>query len=169
MLYSSVNLLHHVLCLFVFLHLIPNYFFNTSKKWRTQSCKSSRAFQVGPGSGLSLSKCFGPLSGLYTQVWYTIRSNDFFLSWSTFILLTVVTCEWIDRDFSSANSIWKHTCVLLFSAGISVTHFFRRRCEEISTRWHWVEKINRSRDSSLVLRNDGLQSVGHRFMPMALS
>jgi len=43
----------------------------------------SRNFRVGPafepGSGLSLSKCFGPISGLHMQV-STIRSNDFFLS-----------------------------------------------------------------------------------------
>jgi len=30
--------------------------------------------------------------------------------------------------------------------------------EEISTRWHCVEKINHLHDSLLVLRNDGLQS-----------
>jgi len=35
--------------------------------WLRQSCKSGRAFRVGPGSGLSLSKCFGTISGLYTS------------------------------------------------------------------------------------------------------
>jgi len=29
--------------------------------------------------------------------------------------------------FSSANSVCKHSCVLLFSARISLTLFFRRR------------------------------------------
>jgi len=29
------------------------------------SWKSGLAFRVGPGSGFSLSKCFGPISGLY--------------------------------------------------------------------------------------------------------
>ena len=34
---------------------------------RLQSCKSGRAFLVWPGSGLSLSKCFGTTSGLDTS------------------------------------------------------------------------------------------------------
>jgi len=33
---------------------------------------------VGPGSGLSLSKCFRAISGLHAQVSYTIRSTIFF-------------------------------------------------------------------------------------------
>jgi len=36
-------------------------------------------------------------------------------------------CKWSDCDFSSDNSICKHTCVLSFSGGMSVTLFFRRR------------------------------------------
>ena len=36
-------------------------------------------------------------------------------------------CAWSDCDFSSANSVCKHSCVLLFSAGISLTFFLRRR------------------------------------------
>jgi len=36
-------------------------------------------------------------------------------------------CEWSDCDFSSANSICKHSCFLLFSARISVTHSLTRR------------------------------------------
>jgi len=34
---------------------------------RLQGCKSGRAFPVGTGSGLSLSKCFGTISGLCTS------------------------------------------------------------------------------------------------------
>jgi len=30
-------------------------------------------------------------------------------------------CEWSDCDFSSGNSICKHSCFLLFSAGIGLT------------------------------------------------
>ena len=45
---------------------------------------SDWAFQVrlgfGPGSGLSLSKSFGPISGLHTKLFYNIQSNDFFRS-----------------------------------------------------------------------------------------
>jgi len=36
-------------------------------------------------------------------------------------------CEWSDCDFLAANSVCKHSCVLLFSAAISLTHFLRRR------------------------------------------
>ena len=46
---------------------------------------------AGPGSGLSLWKCFGTISGPHTQVFYTTRSNDLFRFWSAFVLLTVVT------------------------------------------------------------------------------
>jgi len=63
-------------------------------------------------------------------------------------------CEWSDCDFSSANSVCKHSCVLFFSAGISFTLFLRRRKQRgISTRWFCVEKINHSRDFSHVLRS----------------
>jgi len=32
----------------------------------------------GPGSDLSLSKCFRSISGLHTKLFYDIQSNDFF-------------------------------------------------------------------------------------------
>jgi len=40
----------------------------------------SQAGIIGPGSGLSLSKYFGLISGLHTKRFYRIRStgNDFF-------------------------------------------------------------------------------------------
>ena len=51
-----------------------------------------------------------------------------------------------------------------------VSHTFQKATAvskvAVSTRGHCVEKINHLRDSSLVLRNDGLQSG---FMPIALS
>ena len=56
----------------------------------TQSCKSDRAFRVGLGLGLSLSKCFGPISDLHTKLFYNIQSKDFFLSWLTFVVITAV-------------------------------------------------------------------------------
>jgi len=55
-----------------------------------QTCKSGRAFRVGPGSGLSLSKCFGPISGTHTQVFIPFEVT-IFLSSSTFVLITGVT------------------------------------------------------------------------------
>jgi len=42
------------------------------------------------GSGLSLSKCFDPISGLHTKLFNNIQSNDFFVSWRTFVVLTEV-------------------------------------------------------------------------------
>ena len=49
---------------------------------RKQSCKSGRAVRVGPGfgpgSGLSLSTCFGPISGLHTQVFLPFQVTIFF-------------------------------------------------------------------------------------------
>jgi len=55
-----------------------------------QSCKSGRAFRIGTGSGLSLSKYFGLISGLHTKLFYSIRSKDFFLSCRRFVVLTAV-------------------------------------------------------------------------------
>jgi len=46
--------------------------------------------RAGPGSGIRLPKCDGPISGLHTKLFYNIQSNDFFLSWSAFVLFTVV-------------------------------------------------------------------------------
>ena len=46
---------------------------------------------VWPGSSLSLSKYFGLISGLHTQLFYNIKSNDFSLSWRRFVVLTAVT------------------------------------------------------------------------------
>ena len=75
-------------------------------------------------------------------------------------------CEWSGCDFSSANSICKHSCVLSFSARISLTLFLWRgdSGKEISTRWCCVKEINLSCDSWLVSRNDVLQKA---FMPIA--
>jgi len=43
------------------------------------------------GFGLSLSKFFGPISGLHTKLFYNIQSNEYFLSWRKVVVLTVVT------------------------------------------------------------------------------
>ena len=71
------------------------------QKWSLRSFKSDRALRVGPGSGLSLSKCFGPISGLHTKLFYNIQSNDFF-SFMMYIFCAHHgdVCEWGDCDFS---------------------------------------------------------------------
>ena len=46
---------------------------------------------AGPGSELSLSKYFGPISSLHTKLFYNIKRNAFFLSWRRFVVLTAVT------------------------------------------------------------------------------
>ena len=57
--------------------------------------------------------------------------------------------------------LFVNTAAFFFSARSSLAFFFRRHSgDEVSTRWHCVEKINHVRDSSLVLRNNGLQSIG---------
>jgi len=42
-----------------------------------QSYNSGRAFPVGPGSGLSLSKYFGSISRLHTQLFLVLRVTTF--------------------------------------------------------------------------------------------
>jgi len=67
--------------------------------------------------------------------------------------------QWSDCDFSSANSICKHSCFILSSALISLTHFWEEESrEEICTRWYCFEEINYFRDSWLAPRNDDPQS-----------
>jgi len=55
-----------------------------------QSYKSGRGFRVGLSSGLSLSKYVGPISGLHTKFFCSIKSNVCFLSWSRFVVLAAV-------------------------------------------------------------------------------
>jgi len=70
------------------------------------------------------------------NVFITLKVTIVFLLWRRFIVLHRGSfCEWSDCDFSSANSICKHSCVLLFPVWIRVTHFLRRDSgEEISKR-----------------------------------
>ena len=69
-----------------------------------------------------------------------------------------IFCEWSDCDFSSAI-LSANTAGFFCSLLGLVSHSFLegKNGEEISTRY-CVEKINHSRDSSLVLRNSGLPS-----------
>ena len=93
------------------------------------SCKSGRAFQVRPGfePGLRLSKYFGPISGLHAKLVHNLRVTVF--SYLMYICCVHRSdfCECSDCNFSLANSICKHSWVILFSNRISLTLFLRRR------------------------------------------
>ena len=120
----------------------------------------SRAGLFGSGSGLSLSKCFGPISGLHTELFYNIQSNDFFLSWCTFVVLTAVISVSKVIVIFLQPILFENTATLCCSLLGLVSHCFweGNSGEEFSTRWHCFEEINHSRDSWLVLRNDDLQT-----------
>ena len=76
--------------------------------------------------------------------------------------------EWSDCDFSPANSICKHSCVLLFSVRIRLTLFLRRQQpKEISTQCHCVEEISHIRDSWLFFKKQW--PTNRLFMPKGLS
>jgi len=117
---------------------------------------------VGPGSGLTLSKYFGPISDLHSKLFYNIRSNNFSISWHTFVVPTaaLLWLKWL--WFSSANSICKLSCVSLFSARVSLTLMLRRRQrwgnQDAARDEFCFEKINHLRNSWLVLRNDGRET-----------
>jgi len=118
-----------------------------------QSYKSGRAFRVGPGSGLSLSKYFESIFGLHTQLFNNIKSNDFFLSWRRFVVLTA------ERSVSEVIVIFlqlilfANTAAFFYSllGWVSYCYWGGDNGKEISMRWRCVEKINHSRDSWLVL------------------
>jgi len=119
-----------------------------------QSYKSGRAFRVGPGSGLSLSQYFGPAY----KTFYNIKSNDFFLSWGRFFLLTAVTYVSEVIVIFLQLIMFANTAAFFYSLLGLVSHCIwegdsGEEIEEISTRWRWVEKINHFRDSWLVLRS----------------
>jgi len=122
-----------------------------------QSYKSGRAFRIELGSGLSLSKYFGLISDLHTKLFYGIRStgNDFFLSWSRFVVLTAVTSVSEVIVISLELILFANTAALYSSLLGLVSHTFRE-CDsgkEISTRWLCLKEINHSRDSWIVLRS----------------
>ena len=123
-----------------------------------QSYKPVRAFRVGPGSSLSLSKNFESISGLHTKRFYNIKSNDFFdffLSWRIFVVLTAVTSvsELIVTFLQLI--LFANTAAFFYSllGWISYCFWEGGNGEEISKRWRCVEKTNHSRDSSLLLRS----------------
>ena len=126
----------------------------------SQSCTSDQAFTVGPGSGLSLSKYFGPIWACNTKLFTTFRVTIFifrdvqllcsshWLLWEKWLLISLQLIL-----FANAPALF---CSLLGS----VSHSFweGESGQEISTRWLCFEKINLWSDSWLVLRNDSLQT-----------
>ena len=119
---------------------------------------SGRAFRVGPGSGLSLSKYFGPISGLHTKLFYNIKSNDFFdffVSWRRFVVLTAVTSVSEVILMFLQLILFANTAAFFYSLLGWVSHCFweGESGEEISARWRCVEKIDHSHGSWLVLRS----------------
>jgi len=113
--------------------------FNPARQHVVAEFKSGGDFRVGSGSGLSLSKCFWPISGLHTQVCYTIQSNDFF-SWRAFVLLTAVTFVGEVIVIFLQQILFANTDAFFCSLLGLVSHSFLEgdRCEEISRRCHCV-------------------------------
>ena len=114
-----------------------------------QSCKSGRAFQVGPGS----------ISGLYTKLFYNILWVTIF-SWRRFVVLNAVTSESEVTGIFLQIIIFANATPFFCSFLGLVSHSFWEgdRGAETSTRWNCVEKINHVRDSWLVSKNDGPQT-----------
>jgi len=145
-----------------------------------QSCKSGRAFRVGfaPGSCLSLSKCFRPILGLHTKLFYNIKSNDFF----TFVVLkrfftfflhfyrptfVVLTAEllWVKWLWFLLLILFANTAAFFCSLlGLASNSFWEGNSgKEISIRWLCVEKINHSRDVWLVLKTMAHKPTFHAY------
>jgi len=117
------------------------------------------------GPGLKFVKIF---RDCIQKIFMTLRVTNFFFRDVDLLSSLRNFCEWSDRDFS--NSVCKHSCVLLFSAGISLTLFLRRRqrwgkATAVSTRWHCVERINHSRNSWLVPWISNPEFSSHEHQP----
>jgi len=117
------------------------------------SVPSTAELLVGAAFSGRLSKCFGPISGLHTKLFYNIKSNYFFLPWRTFVVLTGellwVKWLWFFQLILFANTA-AFFCSLL---GLASNSFWEGSSgNEISTRWLCVKKINHSRDVCFVLK-----------------
>ena len=105
--------------------------------------------------GLEFVKIFRVNFGPAYKTFYNIKSNDFFISWRRFVVLTAVT--------SLSEVIVTFLQLILFAntaaffssllGWVSYCFWEGDNGEEISTRWRCAEKINHSRDSWLVLRS----------------
>ena len=103
-----------------------------------QSYKSSWAYRVGPGWGMSLSKYFDPMRVCIQKFFITLRATTHNVI-VTFLQLIP----------------FANTAAFFYSLLGWVSHcsWEGDNGEEISTRWRCVEKINHSCDSWFVLRN----------------
>jgi len=137
-----------------------------------QSYKLSRPFRVGPGWSISLSKYFGPISSLHTKLFITFKTNVFF-----FRNVVLLSSQQHSTSVSEVVVIFlqlillANTAAFFYSLLGLLSHCFWEgdSGEEISTRWRCFEKINRSRDSWLVLRSlqavfSHLQSYPRKFL-----
>jgi len=128
-----------------------------------QSCKSGRAER-----GLSISKYFGPISGLHTKLFYDIKSNDFFLSWRKFVVPTaeLLWVKWFLQRIPFANT----AAFFCFLLGLASNSFCEGNSgEEISAGWLCVEKINHSRDVWLVLKTMAHKPTFHAYSTILYS
>ena len=114
----------------------------------------------GPGSGLSLSKCFGPISGLHAKTFYDIQSKDVFISWCRFVVLTTVTSMSEVIGTFLQLILFENTAAFFCSSLGLVLHCFWEgdSGQEVSTRCRCFGKINHVGDSWVALRNYGLQA-----------
>jgi len=143
------------------------FFFSNEGLKSAQSCKSAQVFRIGQGSGLSLSKCFVPISGRHTKLLVTFLITIFFLSWCTFVVPTMVSksaCK-----VTSVSEVIVTFLQLILSASTGsffcslvglVSHSLRQgdSHKEINTQWRYFEKIDHLRNSWLLLKNNGLQT-----------
>ena len=73
--------------------------FNLSYIVAVAGCKSARTFRVGPGSGLSLSKCFRSILGVDTKLFITFRVTIFCFPDTFFVLTTVTSVSEVILNF----------------------------------------------------------------------
>ena len=101
------------------------------------------------------------ISGLHIKLFYGIRSKDFFLSLCRFVVLSAVTSVSEVIVIFLQLIRFENTAAFFYSLLGLVSHSKGDSGGEISTRWHWVEEINHSRDSWPVLRNEAYKQVFH--------
>ena len=73
----------------------------------------ARLFESGPGSGLSLSKCFGPILGLHANDGQAIELTN---SW-----LKMINCELFSRVYFAALPIPAVAHILTYSVNLFLT------------------------------------------------
>ena len=113
-----------------------------------QSCKSGRAFRAG--LRLKFFKMFRADFAFAYKISLYIKSNDFFLSWRTFVGLTTELL-WVKWLWFLQLILFASTAAFFSSLlGLASNSFWEGYSgKEISTRWLCVEKINHSRDVCL--------------------